>query len=135
MEVESGLDALEKIGGFRWRGAGFGAWLFSIARHDVLDHFRRRGKNREAAIEDDHMNIPSPEFVDATAEAAWDRRTLRNAIWQLPDEQQQVLLLKLMVNFSNRQIAVVLSKSEGAVKALQHRALINLRKILKGNDD
>ena len=41
------------------------------------------------------------------------------------------MLLKLMVNFSNGQIAAVLSKSEGAVKALQHRALENLRKIME----
>ncbi len=129
------LEALEKIGGFSWRGAGFGAWLFSIARHDVLDHFRRQGKNREAAITNNHMDIPSQEYVEATAEAAWDRQALRNAIWKLSDDQQHVLLLKLMVNFSNRQIAAVLSKGEGAVKALQHRALTNLRKIMEGNDD
>ncbi len=129
------LEALEKINGFSWRGAGFEAWLFSIARHDVLDHFRRRGRNRESAINDRHMDIPAAKHVETTAEAAWDRQTLRDAIWQLSDDQQQVLLLKLMVNFSNGQIAAVLSKSEGAVKALQHRALINLRKILEGNDD
>ncbi|MHB1412563.1 MAG: sigma-70 family RNA polymerase sigma factor [Thermoleophilia bacterium] len=125
------LDALQKIGGFTWRGAGFGAWLFSIARNDVMDYFRRQGRSREATITEQHMELASAERVDRIAEAAWDERRLREAVWQLSEEQQQVVLLKLMVNFSNGQIAAVLSKSEGAVKALQHRALENLRKIME----
>lgn len=130
------LDALQKIGGFTWRGAGFRAWLFSIARNDVMDHFRRLGRSREAAITEQHMELASSDRVESIAEAAWDEHQLREAVWQLSDEQQQVILLKLMVNFSNGQIAAVLSKSEGAVKALQHRALENLRKIMEsGTED
>ena len=128
------LDALEKIGGFSWRGAGFGAWLFSVARHDVLDYHRRRGRSRETALGEQEMEFPSGELVEQITAAAWDKRQLREAVWQLSDEQQQVVLLKLLVNFSNRQIAAVMSKSEGAVKALQHRALLNLRKILESED-
>ena len=128
------LDALQKIGGFTWRGAGFGAWLFSIARNDVMDHFRRQGRSREAAITEQHMELAGTERVEKIAEAAWDERRLRDAVWQLPEEQQQVILMKLVVNFSNSQIAAVLSKSEGAVKALQHRALQNLRKIMAAKE-
>ncbi len=126
------LDVLEKIDGFRWRGAGFSAWLFRIARNDVLDHFRRQGRMmRETAITEEVMDQPSRERVDLAAEAASDERELLAAIGRLSEEQRQVVLLKLVVNLSNRQIGEVLSKSEGAVKALQHRALAALRKMFE----
>jgi RNA polymerase sigma-70 factor (ECF subfamily) len=132
------LDVLEKIEGFQWRGAGFAAWLFRIARNDVLDHFRRQGRQmRETAIAEEAMEQPSAARVDLAAEAAWDERVLLDAIGRLSEDQRQVVLLKLVVNMSNRQIGEVLSKSEGAVKALQHRALLGLRKIMerKGKDE
>lgn len=126
------LDVLEKLDGFRWRGAGFAAWLFRIARNDVLDHFRRRGtKAREVSMTDETLEMPSGVLVENQAETAWRDRNLMASIDRLSDEQRQVVLLKLLVNFSNRQIGAVLGKSEGAVKALQHRALVTLRKIME----
>lgn len=123
------LYVLEKIDGFTWRGAGFAAWLFRIARNDVLDHFRRLGRGaRETALTEDVMELPSAALVEDQANKAWDDRELRRVIAELSEEQQQVVLLKLMMNFSNRQIGEVLDKSEGAVKALMHRAMLALRK-------
>lgn len=126
------LYVLEKIGGFTWRGAGFAAWLFRIARNDVLDYFRRQGKNaREVTLTEEALGRPSAILVEDQAEAAWDERRLRRAIASLSEEQQQVMLLKLMMNLSNMQVGGVLGKSEGAVKALTHRALLALRKKLE----
>lgn len=129
------LDALENIGKFSWRGAGFGAWLFRIARNDVLDFFRKKGRSRETVLTEETLEQPSKALVEDLAETAWSERELRQAISRLSEEQQQVVLLKLVVNFSNRQIGEVLFKSEGAVKALQHRALLSLRKILTKKED
>lgn len=126
------LYVLEKIDGFSWHGAGFAAWLFRIARNDVLDHFRRLGRGaRETAMTEEIMELPSAALVEDQANKAWDERELRRAIAELSEEQQQVVLLKLMMNFSNRQIGEVLDKSEGAVKALTHRAMLALRKRLE----
>lgn len=125
------LEVFEQIGGFTWHGAGFAAWLFRIARNDVLDHFRRlgsRSRDTELTVKIDAM--PDAATVDSLAEQAWDEQALRQAITRLSEEQQQVILLKLMLNFSNRQIGDVLDKSEGAVKALRHRAMLSLRQIL-----
>ncbi|MHB0866536.1 MAG: RNA polymerase sigma factor [Thermoleophilia bacterium] len=125
------LEVLEKIDGFTWRGAGFAAWLFRIARNDVLDHFRRRGnRSRETELTVGIDAVPAAELVESLAERSWDEQELRTAITRLSEEQQQVILLKLMLNFSNRQIGDVLDKSEGAVKALRHRAMFSLRQIL-----
>lgn len=123
------LYVLEKIDGFTWRGAGFGAWLFRIARNDVLDYFRRQGSGaREIAFPEDLLERPSGVLVDEQAEAASEERRLLCAIAALSEEQQQVVLLKLILNFSNRQVGEVLDKTEGAVKALTHRALLALRR-------
>ncbi len=129
------LYVLEKIDDFTWRGAGFAAWLFRIARNDVLDYFRRQGtSSREIALTDEVADRPSELRVDQQAETAADEEELRQAIGQLSDEQRQVILLKLMMNFSNRQIGEVLGKSEGAIKALTHRALLALRKQMERPD-
>jgi len=126
------LDVLEKIEGFTWQGAGFSAWLFRIARNDVLDFFRRRGrKSREITITDEILELPARENVEGQAETAEDERKLLAAIGTLSEDQQQVVLLKLLANLSNRQVGDVVSKNEGAVKALQHRALISLRKFME----
>ena len=53
----------------------------------------------------------------------------------LSDEQRQVLTLKFVFNFTNGDVATILDKSEGAVKSLQHRALVSLQKQLPGPDE
>lgn len=124
------LEVFEKIGGFTWRGAGFAAWLFRIARNDVLDYYRRQGKRIKEIALTEIEEAPAEALVEDIAERAWDQAELLAAVGLLPDEQRQVILLKLMLNFSNRQVGAVIDKSEGAVKALQHRALLSLRKML-----
>jgi RNA polymerase sigma-70 factor (ECF subfamily) len=54
---------------------------------------------------------------------------------ELSPEQQQVLTLKFVFNFSNREAATILDKTEGAIKSLQHRALVSLQKQLSKRND
>jgi len=130
------VGALEKLDGFSWKGAGFSAWIFRIARNDVLDHFRQsRKRERELAITDEIRELPAKTSVAGSVEAAWSATELLQAIRKLSVDQQQVVLLRLVGNLSNRQIGEVLSRSEGAVKALQHRALGNLRNLLMDSMD
>lgn len=132
-DITSGvfLEVLEKIDGFSWRGGGFTAWLFRIARNDVTDFFRRNGgRRREIAFTEEVERMPSGKQIEHLAEQAWDERHLREAVGRLPAEQQQVVLLKLMLNLSNRQVGDILDKSEGAIKALQHRATKTLKKLM-----
>lgn len=136
-DITSGvfLSAFEKINGFTWQGAGFNAWVFRIAHNSVVDHFRRQGRPVFTAdLEEELLEHPAGADVEEIIDTAWKDDELYAAIDDLPDEQKQVILLRLMVNFSNREIGEVLSKSEGAVKALQHRAMTNLRKMLSGGN-
>jgi RNA polymerase sigma-70 factor (ECF subfamily) len=127
LTTQTFLKMLEAIGRFRWQSAPFSAWLFRIAHNLAMDHFRatRRWQPEE--------DVPEPE--DATETSAEDaafesigRRSMFELIENLSHEQKQVLTLKFVFNFSNGEAAAILGKTEGAVKSLQHRALVSLQK-------
>jgi RNA polymerase sigma-70 factor (ECF subfamily) len=124
------LKMLESIGKFRWRSAPFSAWLFRIAHNLAMDHFRasRRWQPEEDVPE------PDPPQESAAEEEALDsigRQSMLELIDKLSHEQQQVLALKFVFNFSNAEAATVLDKTEGAIKSLQHRALASLQRQLE----
>jgi RNA polymerase sigma-70 factor, ECF subfamily len=97
-------------------------WLYRLAHNRLVDFYRRR---RETPLPDDY---DQPSNDDAAAGA--HRRELRAAIRQLTPDQQQVVALKFLEGLTNTQIAAAISKPEGAVKSLQHRALDSLRRLL-----
>ncbi len=127
LTTQTFLKMLEAIGRFRWRSAPFSAWLFRIAHNLAMDHFRatKRWQPEE--------EVPEPEGAEESSaeEEALEsisRRSMLELIENLSHEQQQVLTLKFVFNFSNGEAATILDKSEGAVKSLQHRALASLQK-------
>ena len=129
LTTQTFLKMLESIGKFRWGAAPFSAWLFRIAHNAAMDHFRatRRWQPEE--------DVPEPETDERTsAEAgaldAIGHKSMLALIDDLSTEQQQVLTLKFVFGFSNGEAATILGKTEGAVKSLQHRALVSLQKQL-----
>lgn len=103
------------------------AYLYRIAHNLVVDYFRKHPRVLEEPHEflvDDH-NDPVER-----AELAEEQRRLRKAIARLTPDQQQVVVLKFVQEMSNAEVARIMNKPEGAVKALQHRALENLREWL-----
>src|SRR5437764_10057150 len=121
------LKMLESIRKFRWRSAPFSAWLFRIAHNLAMDHFRatRRWQPEENVPEQAGEEEPSAE---AQALQSIGRQSMLELIENLSEEQQQVLTLKFVFNFPNSDVATILGKTEGAVKSLQHRALVSLQK-------
>jgi RNA polymerase sigma-70 factor (ECF subfamily) len=118
---------LESIGRFRWRAAPFSAWLFRIAHNLAMDYFRahRRWQPEEDVPEPPGSAEPSAEHE---AMHSIGRQSMLKLIENLSHEQQQVLTLKFVFNFSNGEVATILGKTEGAIKSLQHRALVSLQK-------
>jgi RNA polymerase sigma-70 factor, ECF subfamily len=119
------IKMLESLDRFVWRHAPFSAWLFRIAHNLAMDHFRagRRWQPEESPPEDPDALEPSAE------DEAFDtigRESMLGMIQGLSADQQQVLTLKFVFDFSNAEIATILGKTEGAVKSLQHRALASL---------
>jgi RNA polymerase sigma-70 factor, ECF subfamily len=126
------VKMLESIGKFRWRSAPFSAWLFRIAHNLAMDHFRasKRWQPEEEVPE------PDPGEESAAEEEALEsigRQSMLELIEKLSREQQQVLTLKFVFNFSNADAATILDKTDGAIKSLQHRALASLQRQLSGS--
>jgi RNA polymerase sigma-70 factor, ECF subfamily len=126
LTTQTFLKMLESINRFHWRSVPFSAWLFRIAHNLAMDHFRR---NRRWQPEEE---VPEPPGSEPSAEAeamqAIGRQSLLRLIEDLSPEQQQVLTLKFVFNFTNNDVGAILGKSEGAIKSLQHRALLSLHK-------
>ncbi len=129
LTTQTFLRMLESIGKFRFQSAPFSAWLFRIAHNLSMDHFRanKRWQPEEEVPEPLGSEEPSAE---AQAMQAIGRESMLKLIESLSPEQQQVLTLKFVFNFSNGEAATILDKTEGAVKSLQHRALVSLQKQL-----
>ena len=133
LTTQTFLRMLESIGKFRFQSAPFSAWLFRIAHNLSMDHFRA---NKRWQPEEE---VPEPQGLEersAEDEAfqSIGRRSMLDLIDTLSHEQQQVLTLKFVFNFSNAEAATILDKTEGAVKSLQHRALVSLQKQLAGSE-
>ena len=134
LTTQTFLRMLESIGKFRFQSAPFSAWLFRIAHNLSMDHFRA---TRRWQPEEEVPEPPGTEERSAEDEAfqSIGRRSMLELIGDLSPEQQQVLTLKFVFNFSNGEAATILDKTEGAVKSLQHRALASLQKQVAGADD
>jgi RNA polymerase sigma-70 factor (ECF subfamily) len=127
LTTQTFLKMLEKIGSFRWQSAPFSAWLFRIAHNLAMDHFRsrRRWQPEEEVPEPPGEEEPSAELA---AMQTIGRESMLKLIERLSPEQQQVLTLKFVFNLPNAEVAAILDKTEGAIKSLQHRALVSLQK-------
>jgi RNA polymerase sigma-70 factor (ECF subfamily) len=117
-------QALANLGKFKWRGAPFASWLFRIARNSIADHAQRL--QRESLPESSHRADPV-----ATPEPDLEQIERVARVYQLMDhlpwDQRYVIRLRFAEEKSIREIAQQLSRSEGAIKQLQFRALQNLR--------
>jgi len=129
LTAEVFLRALEGLAGFTYRGVPFSAWLYRIAHARVMDHFRQQAR-RELLPLDERL-VATGKGPQATVEARLDCEELQSAIAQLTTDQQQVIILKFVEGLSNAEAARILGKTEGAVKALQHRALNSLQRTMR----
>lgn len=124
------LKMLEAIQSERAWHSSFSGWLYRIAHNLVIDHYRARDRQKQVSIDDvPNMHDTGTPPVRA-AEVALEAEALRSAIRRLTDEQAQVISLRFLEGYSFAEIAEMMDKTEGAVKALQHRAVATLRQLL-----
>lgn len=120
------LKCLESIETFKWRGVPLAAWLFRVAHNQVID-FHRRSKKRETLPLD--VTISSGAIDPAHfLETKLKREDLIKSVNSLTELQRTVIELRFAASLSIAETAKVIGKSENAVKAAQHDALIALRK-------
>lgn len=106
----------------------FVGWLYRIAHNAVVDHYRSAGRRQEEELAE---SLESQGIApDGAAERAVRALQIQNALNTLTDDQAQVIVLRFGEGLSHQEVAVILNKSEGAVKLLQHRAVHALRRLL-----
>lgn len=130
------VRALRKIKTFTWQGRDVGAWLLTIARNLVLDHFKS-GKFRLEMPGADPGEGSHDEIVDPEDQALSrvSQADLYRAIRQLGNEQQEVIYWRFLQGYSVAEAAAAMDKSEGAIKALQYRAVKALYRLVVVDDD
>ena len=127
---ETFLRALRRISTFTWQGRDFAAWLITIARNLIADHFKS-GKFRLEVATADMLDAdrstegPENEVLDSITNAA-----LLEAVKQLNAEQQECVVLRFLQGMSVTETALAMGKTEGAIKALQYRAVRTLGRML-----
>jgi len=109
------------------RGAPFSAYLYRIA-HNIVANWHRDHKRRQIIpFSGLAMMTREQDEPAAVAEKRDEQEVLLQAVRQLPPDRQQLLILKLVEQMSNAEIAEVMERTEGAVKSLYHRTLVALR--------
>jgi len=122
------LEALRGIGGFQYRGVSLLAWLYRIAHNLTCDHLKRNAAHRIVPLENGNHSH-EPQVSDATEQVdTWQDVT--RAIRRLPEDHQQVLILRFIEGLPVATVAVIMGKREGTVRVIQHRALGHMRRLL-----
>ena len=123
------VDNLEM---FKVRGRPLLAWLYTIARNLVNDAHRSQGRATHLPLNEAAMlSMDDEGELTRRVERRLQADCLAAALKYLTEDQRQVILLKFMEGLNNAQVAGLLSKTEGAVKSLQHRALGSLRRAIE----
>jgi RNA polymerase sigma-70 factor (ECF subfamily) len=124
------LKMLGAIPDFRWRDVPFSSWLFRIAHNCIATHFRKVAQRGGGTSELSEDLIDGRHDLAAAVEERITMEEVRVATQQLPDAQREVIALRFAVGLSISDTAKALGKREGNIKALQHKAVAKLQKML-----
>jgi RNA polymerase sigma-70 factor, ECF subfamily len=119
--------ALAHIEMYVERGVPFQAWLYRIAHNLVANWHRDRNRRKVIPLDDFVAVGLKTEAPESASESQDEKDRLIAAIRRLPEERQQLLILKFVEKLSNQEIGEIMDRSEGAIKSLYHRTLLALR--------
>lgn len=111
------------------KGESFSGWLYQIAKNTVIDYYRQ--KKVLVDLEDVENIIESDHDLASDANNAIQHKTFIRLLKQLTPEQQIIIKLKFMEDMDNVEIAEMISKTEGSIRVVQHRAIQKLQELLK----
>jgi RNA polymerase sigma-70 factor, ECF subfamily len=116
------------------KGAQFSSWLYRIARNSVIDHYRTSKNHTDIeSIKEDEF-IETPEFEEKI-----DRfekiNKVKKSLYILTEDEKDVVIMKFVEEFSNKEIGKVLDKNQGTIRVIQYRALKKLKLHFKDYDE
>lgn len=123
------IKAWEKLHQYKARkGVPFGAWLYRIARHTIIDSYRRERETEE--VSEDWADPDILNRADTRVKSADRLRIVQEAMAQLPKRYREILLLSFVAELATSEVARVLRMTEGGVRILKFRALRKLESFL-----
>lgn len=120
------LKAWRSAKSYRPGSRTFHAWMFTIARNELFDYWRSSQRTQPMA----GLDITDEDTGTEEADPQEVRALVTRAMAKLTDEQRQVVVLRYFGNMSHEEIAAIMGKREGAVRALLMRAMRNMRKVV-----
>lgn len=130
---ETFLRALRRISSFSWQGRDVGAWFVTIARNLVADHYKSSRFRLEVSTADMLATAGDPagtETPETEVITSLTNTSLLQAVKQLNPEQQECVVLRFLQGLSVSETALAMGKNDGAIKALQYRAVRALGRML-----
>jgi RNA polymerase sigma-70 factor (ECF subfamily) len=127
---ETFLRALRRIESVSYQGRDVGAWFVTIARNLVLDHVKSSRFRLEVATAEVDDSRPADSGPEQQVLSKVTRTALLQCVGQLGDDQRECIVLRFLQGLSVAETAKVMARNEGAVKALQHRAVRRLAQLL-----
>lgn len=122
------LKAWESLGRYKIGKSPFLAWLYTIARNHVIDHYRTRKES--VSLDDVHYLASENRQPDDEVQMGFEADSIHHALQFLTEDQQQVLILRFIGELPTEEIAEIMDKRTGAVRALQMRGLQTMAKHL-----
>jgi RNA polymerase sigma-70 factor, ECF subfamily len=122
------VKMVEGLPGYRITGAPFEAWLYRIAAARIADHYRRTNQRPQVELPErmtDRDPLPEEQLMHEQ-----ELSTLREALQQLSEDQQTVMILRFIERRSHEEVAQIMDKTTSNVKTIQHRALVQLSRLL-----
>ncbi len=119
--------AFNHISKYKKTAVPFSAWLYRIAHNLVANWHRDNNRKKEVPLEEQTELRNKQEIPEREIENRQDIEYLLRAIHRLTQDRQMVIILKYVEDLSNKEIGDIMRKSEGAIKSLYHRTLLELR--------
>jgi RNA polymerase sigma-70 factor (ECF subfamily) len=130
LAADTWLRVLRALPDFEGDEAGFRAWLFTAARNRVIDWYRGSSKRYEYAEHAQLDLAPSTSNVEADADENSATRSALSLISQLPPDQSEAVMLRVVAGLNVAAVAKVMKRSPGSVRVLCHRGLRRLEVML-----
>jgi RNA polymerase sigma-70 factor (ECF subfamily) len=128
LAAEVWLALAPKLAAFTGDEAGFRGWLFTVARRKLMGYRRQAVRRRTAPVPDEHFHLlaagddPAAEGIAVLA----TQEAVNRLVAHLPEEQAEVVLLRVVAGLSVAEVAEMTGRTPGAVRVMQHRALRKL---------
>lgn len=125
--------AIKHIKSYKKTSVPFSAWLYRIAHNLVANWYRDNSKKHEIPIDGKEFALNTPEFPESDLIKKQALENLIQAMRKLSNDRQQLIILKFVEDLSNKDIGKVMGRSEGAIKSLYHRTLIEMKELIDNN--